>query len=82
MTMPKTILLPTDFSGRCDRPRERAVQLAREWGARLIVLHVLPESASAAEAVEEQETAARAEERLCTEAVSYTHLTLPTKRIV
>jgi len=65
--MPKTILLPTDFSGRCDRPRERAIQLAREWGARLIVLHVLQESASAAEAVEEQETAARAEERLCTE---------------
>jgi len=65
--MPKTILLPTDFSGRCDRPRERAIQLAREWGARLIVLHVLPEPASAAEAVEEQETAARAEARLCTE---------------
>jgi len=65
--MPKTILLPTDFSGRCDRPRERAIQLAREWGARLIILHVLPDPASAAEALEGQEAAARAEARLCTE---------------
>ncbi len=65
--MPKTILFPTDFSGRCDRPRDRAIQLAREWGARLIVLHVLPEPASAAETVEGRETAARAEARLSTE---------------
>jgi len=67
MTVPKTILLPTDFSGRCDRPRERATQLAREWGAQLIVLHVLPAPASAAESVEGQETVAQAKTRLCTE---------------
>ena len=45
MTVPKTILLPTDFSDRCNRPRDRAIQLAREWGARLVVLHVLPRAA-------------------------------------
>jgi len=63
MTVPKTILLPTDFSGRCDRPRERAIQLAREWGARLVVLHVLPGAASDAEAACE-ENVAQAEARL------------------
>ncbi len=55
MTVPKTILLPTDFSGRCDRPRERAIQLAREWGAQLIILHVLP--AMGAGVVAEEEVA-------------------------
>lgn len=63
MTVPKTILLPTDFSGRCDRPRERAIQLAREWGARLIVLHVLPRAASGDGAAAEEDVA-RAEARL------------------
>ncbi len=63
MTVPKTILLPTDFSGRCDRPRARAIQLAREWGARLIVLHVLPEAATGA-GVAAEEDVAQAEARL------------------
>lgn len=36
-----TILFSTDFSGRCDRARDRAVQLALRWGARLVLLHVL-----------------------------------------
>lgn len=63
MTVPKTILLPTDFSGRCDRPRERAIQLAREWGARLVIIHVLPESARGAGAVAE-ENIARVEAQL------------------
>ena len=63
MTVPKTILLPTDFSGRCDRPRERAIQLAREWGAGLIVLHVLPRAASGAGAAAEEDVA-QAEARL------------------
>ena len=34
---PRTILFPTDFSGRCDRARERAAQLASEWRARLVL---------------------------------------------
>lgn len=63
MTVPKTILLPTDFSGRCDRPRARAIQLAREWGAQLIVLHVLPEAATGA-GVAAEEDIAQAEARL------------------
>lgn len=64
MAVPKTILLPTDFSGRCDRPRARAIQLAREWQAQLIILHVLPDLNDAGGSVEEQENASRAEERL------------------
>src|SRR3546814_16843243 len=41
MVTPRTILLPTDFTGRCDRSRDRAVPLARAWDARLVLLHVL-----------------------------------------
>ncbi|MBX3259809.1 MAG: universal stress protein [Labilithrix sp.] len=38
---PKTILLATDLSCRCDRALARAVSLAKEWNARLVVLHAL-----------------------------------------
>jgi len=38
---PKTILLATDRSARCDRACDRAVQLARQWKARLVVLTVV-----------------------------------------
>lgn len=38
---PDCILLATDFSGRCDRPLERALRLARHWRSKLVVLHVL-----------------------------------------
>lgn len=37
---PKAILLATDLSSRCDRALDRAAMLARDWGARLVVLHV------------------------------------------
>lgn len=40
---PNTILLATDLSARCDRALDRAVLLASEWNARLIVLHVIPD---------------------------------------
>ncbi|WP_067105037.1 universal stress protein [Sphingopyxis granuli] len=46
MVTPRTILLPTDFTGRCDRSRDRAVLLARAWGARLVLLHVLENDAT------------------------------------
>lgn len=38
---PKTILLATDLSSRGDRALDRAAQLSRQWGARLLVVHVL-----------------------------------------
>lgn len=38
---PRTILLATDMSARCDRALDRAVQLARQWQARLVTLTVV-----------------------------------------
>ncbi|MBO0799111.1 MAG: universal stress protein [Blastocatellia bacterium] len=38
---PRTILLATDLSCRCDRALDRATMLAAEWKARLVVLHAL-----------------------------------------
>lgn len=52
---PRTILLATDRSARCDRALDRAVQLARHWEARLIVLNVLervPDGADGGELVQ------------------------------
>jgi nucleotide-binding universal stress UspA family protein len=45
---PKTILLATDLSARCDRAFDRAVSLASEWQARLVALHVIEEEAPGA----------------------------------
>ena len=42
---PKTILLLTDLSARSDRALDRAVQLARQWSASLIVAHALNKQA-------------------------------------
>lgn len=39
---PAAILLATDMSARCDRATSRALQLARQWNARLVVATVLP----------------------------------------
>lgn len=38
---PRTILLATDLSPRCDRALDRAVGLASAWQAKVIVLHAL-----------------------------------------
>ena len=38
---PKTILLATDLSSRGDRALDRAAQLARQWNARLVVVHAI-----------------------------------------
>ena len=40
-SQPRSLLLATDLSCRCDRALDRAVMLASAWGARLQVLHVL-----------------------------------------
>ncbi len=39
---PSSLLLATDLSARGDRAFDRAVQLARQWDARLVVATVLP----------------------------------------
>lgn len=41
---PTALLLATDLSARCDRALARAVQLARQWNARLVVATVLPDA--------------------------------------
>lgn len=43
---PAAILLATDMSARCDRATSRALQLARQWNARLVVATVLPPAAA------------------------------------
>lgn len=40
---PKTILLATDLSCRCDRALDRAAMLAAAWKGKLVVAHVLAE---------------------------------------
>ena len=39
--VPSHIILATDFSARCDRAQDRAVQLAIEWNASLTAVHAL-----------------------------------------
>lgn len=47
---PKKILLATDLSARGDRALDRAAQLARQWGAQLLVVHAIdPKDASLSE---------------------------------
>lgn len=41
MGTPRSILLATDLSARCDRALDRAVALATAWGAELVVVHAL-----------------------------------------
>lgn len=43
---PHHVLLATDLSARCDRALDRAAQLADEWRAELMALHVLDPAAS------------------------------------
>jgi nucleotide-binding universal stress UspA family protein len=45
-TTPHQLLLATDLSPRCDRALDRAAQLAHEWHADLVALHVLDPAAS------------------------------------
>ena len=41
MAFPTAVVCATDLSGRCDRAMDRAAQLARDWHARLVVVHAL-----------------------------------------
>jgi nucleotide-binding universal stress UspA family protein len=44
----RTVFMASDFSARCDRPLDRAAQLARGWCGRLIVAHILEKPAGGA----------------------------------
>lgn len=44
--LPQHLLLATDLSARCDRPLDRAVQLAGEWSAEVVALNVLEPAAA------------------------------------
>jgi len=46
--VPRAILLATDLSSRCDRAFDRAVALARQWSAKLVVLTVIEPDAGPA----------------------------------
>lgn len=48
---PRSILLASDLDARSDRALDRAVQLARAWGARLVVANVVEENAVEAHAM-------------------------------
>lgn len=63
---PAAILLATDLSARCDRALSRALQLARQWNARLVVATVLPPAPSPRSflATEPAPDTARLEQRL------------------
>ncbi|HEY9090068.1 universal stress protein [Parasphingorhabdus sp.] len=51
-TSDQTILLTTDLSARGDRPMDRAVNLAKTRGAKLVILHVLEKEPYEEDAVE------------------------------
>lgn len=71
LTPPRTLLLATDLRARCDRATDRARQLARQWHARLHVVHVLrsgtdgwPDASVDPELAPPSTDAARAEQQL------------------
>lgn len=49
-TPPRKILLATDLEARSDRALDRAIQLARQWNAELVVVHALESHALEARA--------------------------------
>ncbi|WP_374577666.1 universal stress protein [Phenylobacterium sp. J367] len=48
---PKTVLLATDLSSRCDRAQDRSLQLARRWNARLVLVTVVEPETPARDSV-------------------------------
>ena len=65
---PRSILFATDFSGRCDRPLDRALRLAGLWQAKLILLHVIEAARADLPEAERRAEEARAAARLRAEA--------------
>ena len=53
---PRRILLATDLSSRGDRALDRAAQLARQWGAELVVVHAIEQAAGGSTWSELEET--------------------------
>lgn len=51
MQPPTHIVFGTDFSARCDRAQDRAVQLAMEWNASLTAVHALDNLGLATDAI-------------------------------
>ncbi|MBB4237138.1 universal stress protein [Rhizobium esperanzae] len=49
--LPSHIVLATDFTARCDRAQDRAVQLAMEWNASLTAVHAIDDVSLSAEPV-------------------------------
>jgi len=47
--LPSHIVLATDFTARCDRAQDRAVQLAMEWNASLTAVHAIHDGSLSAE---------------------------------
>lgn len=45
--VPAHVILATDFTARCDRAQDRAVQLAIHWNASLTAVHALTDVAMA-----------------------------------
>lgn len=59
----KQILLATDLSARCDRALDRAIQLARQWGAELTILHAV-EPLTSSELMRDLPSLGRADDRI------------------
>ena len=74
----KRILVPLDGSKNSERGIEMAVDLANDAKRTIVGLYVKPTSVNSIKYGE----LFNAEQNRLMEAVSYTHLTLPTKRIV
>ncbi len=63
-TTSKPILLATDMTARCDRAFDRALTLAKIWGTRLIVVHVLDPKQAKKKALVPKEARVQLEEEL------------------
>lgn len=60
----KPILLATDMTARCDRAFDRALMLAKIWGTRLIVIHVVDPKQTKKTGLVPKEVRAQLEEEL------------------
>ena len=61
LEQPRRVMLATDLTPACDRAFDRAVQLAQEWDAELIICHVIESSALRPWGIEQRVRNTRAE---------------------